>query len=1257
MKKFLVPIACFLGLIAFLFFIPHFLKLDKIQDQITIKANEISGMEISLGEVSLHWLPYPHLYIGEIRAQNDAMSIDVPELRAIPDWRALMHRHLALGRIKIIEPAVHINTKTTNNAQGVIKPAVIVDVNFDVDIENGSLTFAKWALNDSITVEKNSISDININAAIQNRRIKYDFFGKSTFCGEINSSGRFDLNNSYYRIDFFYTKFNLFRLTKSIGEQICPVDQQNNFSAHLEGITSKNFKLRLKGNIPTLQLTDDAPILTPPNKRLSDITIEKYDDDFFVHLDAFRLNYPQMDLNGAISRRTRKETGIPIWNIDISGKDLDLDQARTNILALWGENETAQTVCSIVRGGTAGSARYVFNGPADDFKHIKTMKIWADLSDVPILIPGIDLFLDKATGPISILDGILSGDGLTANISNSSGTNGSLLLGLNKGARTFRLDLDLDIDVSKLQDVLVKIVEEPGFRDEITHFNGLKGRAKGHLTIGDDFDNLKTIVDVKEIKADGNYDRIPWPFSIQSGTLRIAPGKTEWTSIAAHIGPHTIFKNSAQVSWEKQATIDIKDFEADIDGTSLFTDATLMIDDERYTARQFFSPILTELKGAIHLADGHLSGPATAPSQWKYGAHLTADDITLRSQHLPGEIFLRQIAGTVSNTAISFSSQAQLLNDSFELSADYHHKDLAYWQGTSLFSGTINQKMIDWLDNKKVIPSSFQFKTPLSAEDIRLTTEGNNLKQYKLTGKIIADKGQANPAVLELDINHLRNQFQNSISLTNNKETGKLVYNVWNSTPMKTLLTWKGELSSTTFDCFFMRHPFTSGKLNGVFSMLSSNQPKDSSYTGYIEAKNLQWETDKGITPFIIDTLLMNGNKDNIRISDSQISFPEGDSASINGSIVTDTKNFDINLQLASKKLTSESLANTYSYLQKDTSGEQTASKQQSEISIQEASNFLQNLSGRLGFSVDNFIYTASKSSTPADDNTTGKTPEGKEISPDSAADQAKGRPWTNVTGEAAFGDGAIQVDFASAQLCGMEFTGKWTSDGVSTDGHYFINDTGQLSFQDTLPCLGINQSVIEGDFTLSTELSGTPENWRQGKLSLTSPNGIIRRMELLSKIFSVVNFTEFLTFKDLPDINTEGLQYNQLVLDSHIDQNKLVIDKAFLKGKGLNLTGQGTMDLKDLTTNFTVFVAPFKMLDAVVTNIPLVGRIIGGKKGAILTFPVKVEGPLGNPSVSPLDPSSIGKATIDFITDTLSLPFAIFTPFLEKDKQTPEEK
>jgi hypothetical protein len=70
-----------------------------------------------------------------------------------------------------------------------------------------------------------------------------------------------------------------------------------------------------------------------------------------------------------------------------------------------------------------------------------------------------------------------------------------------------------------------------------------------------------------------------------------------------------------------------------------------------------------------------------------------------------------------------------------------------------------------------------------------------------------------------------------------------------------------------------------------------------------------------------------------------------------------------------------------------------------------------------------------------------------------------------------------------------------------------------------------------------------------------------------------------------------------------------------------------------------------------------LVGRIIGGKKGAILTFPVKVEGPLGNPSVSPLDPSSIGKATIDFITDTLSLPFAIFTPFLEKDKQTPEEK
>ncbi len=197
---------------------------------------------------------------------------------------------------------------------------------------------------------------------------------------------------------------------------------------------------------------------------------------------------------------------------------------------------------------------------------------------------------------------------------------------------------------------------------------------------------------------------------------------------------------------------------------------------------------------------------------------------------------------------------------------------------------------------------------------------------------------------------------------------------------------------------------------------------------------------------------------------------------------------------------------------------------------------------------------------------------------------------------------------------------------------------------------------MVEGEFELEADINGNSDDWHKGDFVLKSSGGIIHKLSLLSKIFSVVNFTEFLTFNDLPDITSEGLMYNDLIIKGHIKENILIIDKANLKGKGLNLTGQGSINLQNFTGDFTVFVAPFKMLDSVITSIPLVGRIIGGKKGAILTFPVRVEGLMSDPTVTPLSPTAIGKATLDFITDTLTMPFAIFSPFIDDDNTTESE-
>ena len=149
--------------------------------------------------------------------------------------------------------------------------------------------------------------------------------------------------------------------------------------------------------------------------------------------------------------------------------------------------------------------------------------------------------------------------------------------------------------------------------------------------------------------------------------------------------------------------------------------------------------------------------------------------------------------------------------------------------------------------------------------------------------------------------------------------------------------------------------------------------------------------------------------------------------------------------------------------------------------------------------------------------------------------------------------------------------------------------------------------------------------------------------MTLLSKIFTAVNVTDYFTWQDLPDMQEEGLSYNDLTIKSHIDSNNLVLDRTIIKGKGVNLSGRGTINLTDLNADLTFFIAPFKTLDWLVTNLPLIGKALGGPKESILTFPVAVTGNIKSPEVTSLAPDAIGSAVLELFGDTVTLPFRIF--------------
>ncbi|MFW5906702.1 MAG: AsmA-like C-terminal domain-containing protein, partial [Desulfobia sp.] len=140
-----------------------------------------------------------------------------------------------------------------------------------------------------------------------------------------------------------------------------------------------------------------------------------------------------------------------------------------------------------------------------------------------------------------------------------------------------------------------------------------------------------------------------------------------------------------------------------------------------------------------------------------------------------------------------------------------------------------------------------------------------------------------------------------------------------------------------------------------------------------------------------------------------------------------------------------------------------------------------------------------------------------------------------------------------------------------------------------------------------------------------------------LAKIFQVVNITEMGNL-----LERGGFNYDKLTGQTHISNNRLIIDKAELKGQGLDLLARGDIDLQKMSMDITVFLIPFKTIDAILEMIPLVGRLVQGKGGHIVTIPIGVKGSVENPIVTALPPRAVGKGAINFIRDTITFPWDI---------------
>jgi len=1221
-KKILITFfVLLLLLILFFGLAPNLLKLETVRVNIADMLSKQLGSEFVTTDIRWVWLPFPHLSLLNARINNAHTEATLPEVSIYPDWLSALRTAVKVDKIRLKNPHIHIKELAVPKERTISLPQTRIVV------ENGLLTFkAGLIMPDVLKSGTLSYSITESELLIEQDRLKFSFQGNTPFSKNINILGQVNFSDHSYLLKIDCQRLMLYHSVTSLADgKLIPVEPEVNLTGYVKGVGLDSFQAGLKGSFPCFVVKPrDRELLV--NCGSADMYLEKTGGLLSLKIDQLEVKEPGLTLQGVVERRVQEPSQAPLWHINLNASDLNLSEIRQGVLTLWGNNKIAAEVCGIVLGGKAKAASFLFDGPASDLEHIENMTITADVADASIHVPKADLALTRANGPILIKKGILSGLNLGAWLGESEGKNCSLLLGLTKEDHTFKLDIDLDADIASIPAILHNVIHNTAFLDELDKFSNITGRASGHLNIGDNLKKSSVRITVDEMQANTNYDRLPWPIDIKQGTLSIAPKQVKWHEIQAVMGHHTVHASSGTVSWDTELYMDISQLAATLDSESFYSELH-----NKAAVPKRISTALATIRGSLNLKKTMVHGPVRIPEKWEYHLDVQTDDLQLTSSLLPFTVNTDKASFSISDTDLTLTDcPLRLAGNRLKLKGNLKHSLLEHWHGELEVNGTVYEDLTAWIKTKNWVPELFFPRIPCTLKNFHVFWDTS---RTEVGGGIIAGKGGSAAPMVLLDVVSSPDQLLiKGIDFIAREEQGHLSLDLRHTASPGTLVDWRGSLSADTLDKLLENNILLGGTLKGNCRLDTIKGASAPSFKGFLSVADLSWHWEEQAKKTAVVQLFLLGKQGRINVEKINLLLDQ-DSIILHGIASPTADGLQVQLALTAPTLNLETAQDFLSDL--DSKVKKIARhKAKPHIGPHALSPW--DITGEINFTVDSFSSSLQNAMAKTD-----KSPSMRTWKPFSGRIEL--HPQQKST-----------THIKSSNLCGIDMTGTWYSDETLGQNSisFLTPSASRPLFQNVLSCLGIKQNVVEGSFDCDITLQGQPDQWTDGSVKIFSSQGRILRMTLLSQLFKVINITDLFSANDPSSLGAEGFAYSELDLQAAIRNNRLFIQKAIIRGEGLNLFGKGELDLHSLDSDITILIAPLKTIDSLVGKVPLVGRAVGGKNTALVTIPVGVKGNIREPEITLLPPQAVGNALLNLFKDTVKLPFTILNPILTNEEK-----
>jgi len=1198
---------------------PMLLRVDRVRLALVQQFCTSLQCDLLLQELRWQWLPLPHLALVDLKVGKDGLSMDLPKVDIYPNWRTLLGRAEGLGSIHLARPVVRLFLPA-----GGMVPGAVALPKARFQITDGTLLL-ETADQPATAWFPGKLTVTAVSGTLQttDQGVRFALAGgggKALAHGQ--ASGFFSLADFTFQADLALKKIDLTKaLAPKLDLPVRPDHTPVDLAARLEGRGLEKLTVKLTGQLPGLISGPSSRVFAKLGQ--ADLLFSKAGDRWQVDLNSLESREPGLRLHGMVAREPGAAGEAANWTLDLLAEELDLAALRQATLDTLGTNEIARTVDAIVLGGTAQQANYRLHGPASDFKHLEKMEIRVAGIKAPIHVPGADLTLREARGDITIINGYLAGQGLTAWLDHSYGSNCDLYLDLTDRDHAFRLALDIAADLTELPPVLHKLVSSAPFQEELAKFSEVRGTAHGRLLLGETLDHIETRVQVGAMQGGFSYAPIAWPIVVQGGRLDIAPDTVRWEEVRATGGAQKVTRCTGTVNWTGTPRLTLTALDGDWDA------ATLLREIKRHDA------LLASIDQAISSAAGRLitsnttmQGPALEPRAWHYAVGYDLNDLEVTSPLLPDTIVVETMHGALNQESVTMSAgKIRLQGQPLLLDGTCLHNMFENWTGEVKISGLVEAPLADWIREKGWIPDRFFPAIPCRLDQLTLNwAEGAT----SLVGAIHAAGGPEPLPYAFLDLEITPSALQvNLARFYNGDDQGELTLWTRATEPRELRLTWQGELAGTTLDQLLATNSLLGGHLSGDMQLELRTECASSYARGRLTLSGLHLPVPGHDTPFTIFEASLAATGQQVRIERLRLGLND-EPVNFAGLLTLGANGLLVDLEARAEALQWAALAHRFF----PTRPPGTPDTVVPPASIQPPWNW--DVLGAMSFRVD--ALTREKARAKDDTNPA----------------PAVRYTWAPVAGRLALLPGVgMRIDVSQASLCSLAMAGTWFSDpGLGTSTLLITTDqTSPPLFQEVLLCLGKKDELIEGPFQLNASLQHEHGHWTSGQAELRSPGGSIKRLTLLSKVFSILNVTDMFSGTSLQDMAQKGFKYSSLDIESTVQEGRLFIDQAVVKGDGLTLFARGGLDLDTMETDMTLLVSPFKTVDRLIASVPILGKALVGKNTALVTIPFGVTGRMPDPDIQLLPAQAVSESILNLVTNTLKLPFTILSPMMEKEK------